>query len=1287
VVTAVIVAHDGAEWLPRVTEALLGQTRPVQRIVAVDTGSRDRSGTLLADLIGQDAVFGMDRATGYGAAVGRALQHRAALTPVPAGAGWGGHGDRGESAVTEWIWLIHDDCEPDPEALEALLGAAEETPACAVFGPKVLDWADHQVILEAGLAIDTAGRRVTGTEPREIDQGQHDGDRDVLAVSSAGMLARRDVWDEVGGFDTSLRLFREDVDFCWRVHAAGYRVRLVTNAVVYHLEASARSRRQISAVVRPHRVNRRNALIVLLANLPLSATIAAAAGNTGLSLARILFFLLAKRAEAAKDEAAAFGWLLSHPAYLIRARRRRRARGRRRAYGALRSQVPRGQSLRKLAEFVASTLYPSSRAEAAGAHHISDDPSDDDSLLTDSGLAQRILINPGVLLFTGLLLVALVAERSLLGSGPLGGGALLPAWGGSSGLWSEYLTGFHPVGVGSAASTPPWIAVLAAVSTVLLGKPWLAVDVILLGCVPLSGLGAYLASRRVSQHGLTRVWLAATYALLPVATGAIAAGRLGTAVVFILMPPIAAAAGRMFTTRGRQARRAAWATGLLVTIATAFVPFVWLLALIIAAFVGTAFARARRSIAENLAIVALVPPVLLAPWTLSVIEHPATLLLEAGLQRPGLADSNLTGRSMVLLNPGGPGTPQIWVAGGLVLTALAALLLRRRRSDVVAAWGIAVAGLLTAIGVSRFLVAPPGGGAAVTAWPGIALLFAAAGMLLAVASAESDVYALAAGGGLRRIGALALAVIAASTPVLAAVFWVVNGAAGPLTRVAAPVLPEFVSIASANGTHPRTLVLRPDGRSINYTVLRGSDPELGSDELSQPTSAVTALNRVVAALAAPDGTAAGDLGAELAQFDVGYVMLPAPVSQALARQIDGVAGLRPVSQTSGFELWKVTGPVGRVRLTESDGTQVTVPSGTTNVNSATAPQAGGTLVLAEPASKNWHATLNGQALTPLAQPVDGWAQGFHLPSGGGVLNISRDETGRIIVLSVELLLVLIVAVLGLPGAKETAPATEEARPRRASRARGEDTEPDTGEQAAAPAAGRRAARVRDRVQRPATPRRGGGNRGTRAQGRRRRSGPADSSERTEGYRPRRAAPAPDDWTAEEPATGTWGTDDSATSTWDAAGPGSDSWATDGPATSTWDAAGPGSDSWAAEEPVSGSRATDGPASGSWVTAGLANDSQATDGPTGGSWGADEPATSVWTPPGEPDGWVAPAAPATGGQTQYSLPGADAPAAESGWAEPPGESGWAGSGGPTWESDADQDWTPGGPAAANREADW
>ncbi len=123
-------------------------------------------------------------------------------------------------------------------------------------------------------------------------------------------------------------------------------------------------------------------------------------------------------------------------------------------------------------------------------------------MLVDNGLAQRVLTNPGVLLFAGLTIVALVAERSLLGPGTLGGGALIPASGGAAGsvARSTCRASTRP-GSARRPAAPPYLAVIAALATVLGGKPWLAVDVILLGCVPLAGLTAYLAARRITRFG------------------------------------------------------------------------------------------------------------------------------------------------------------------------------------------------------------------------------------------------------------------------------------------------------------------------------------------------------------------------------------------------------------------------------------------------------------------------------------------------------------------------------------------------------------------------------------------------------------------------------------------------------------------------------------------------------------------------------------------------------------------------------------------------------------------
>jgi GT2 family glycosyltransferase len=1011
VVTAVIVAHDGAAWLPRIAEALLGQTRPVQRIVAVDTGSRDRSGAVLAELLGRSVVFGMDRRAGYGQALSHALRHRAANTNVPGPAGL----QQGERV--EWVWLLHDDCEPARDALEHLLRGAAEARSAAVLGPKVMDWSDRRVLLETGVTIDTAGRRITGIEPREVDQGQHDGDRDVMAVSSAGMLVRRDVWDQVGGFDPAIPLFRDDVDFCWRVHAAGHRVRVVTDAVVYHLEASVRNRRSPSAAPRPRRADRHNALVTLLANLPLAPAAAALAGNLVLSALRTVFFLLAKRPRAALDEFTAVGSVISQPFQLLAARRRR-ARGRRAAYSRLRSELPRGRSFRRLAEFAASIFYTSTQIDTAGSHHATDDPSDDDFLLVDNGLAQRILTNPGVLLFTALTAIALVAERSLLSAGTLAGGALTPTWGGASALWQEYLQGFHPAGIGSASSAPPYVAVVAALATLLGGKPWLAIDVIVIGSIPLAGLAAFFAARRITTSVAARVWAGAAYALLPVGMAAVAAGRFGSAAVFALLPVIAILAARIFTERGRRARRAAWAAGLVIAIAAAFVPLIWVAAVAAAILAAVTISRRDRAALVNLGIVAVVPPVLLLPWSVQVATRPASLLLEAGDKVPGLASADLPARSLLLLSPGGPGLPPFWVTGGLTLAALAALLLTARRFLVLAGWSVALLGLLISVGVSRILVTPDGATRPGAAWPGISLAIAAIGLVLAGLVAADALPGQLAGGRWREprgLGLLLLAVVAASAPVLAAGSWVSRGVRGPIAGSASPVMPAFVSVSSDIGLRPRTLVLQAGRGGVSYEVLRGADPLLGETDLGHPPAARQAMNTAVSTLVAPHGGDAQDQGQALAALGIGYVLLPAPADAALASTLNNVAALRPVSKTAAFQLWRVAEPVARVRVIGPGGTVTPVPSGQISVSGVAAPRSGGTLELAEPAG-SWTATLNGTPLRPVTSPAGGWAQAFQLPPGGGTLDISHSQRSRDLIVALEALALLAVVVLGLPGA-------------------------------------------------------------------------------------------------------------------------------------------------------------------------------------------------------------------------------------------------------------------------------
>ena len=1018
-VTALIVAHDGARLLPGLVQALQAQTYQVEQTVGVDTGSRDRSGAVLAELIGQDAVFGMNRSTGYGEAVAVALRHalrRRSGTTDPS------------PARVEWIWLLHDDCEPAPDALEKLLRAASKDRTVVVVGPKVLDGNDRRTLCEVGVSIDRAGRRVTGIDPGEIDQGQHDHKRAVLAVGSAGMLVRRDVWDRLGGFDPSLKLFRDDVDFCWRVQAAGLRVQVATDAILYHRELAARRRRPTEGG-NARRLDRRNALWVLAVNLPLLTMLRVVGGCVVGSLIRAAYFLLTKQLDMSAAYAFSVLGLFAHPIRLIQGRRRRAA-GLAEGYTAVRLFIPPARTLFRLAEKIAGLVSNGPPQASYGRHQATAEESEEDEQFVDQqSVLRRVLKHPGVQLFAALLIIALVAERRLLGGNPLGGGALVPAWGGAAALWREYLAGFHAVSVGSTASASPYLAVVAGLATLLGGQAWLAVDVLLLGCVPLAGLTAYLATRRLVTATSARVLLAASYALLPVATGAVAAGRLGTAVAFMLLPLVGISAGRMLTAAPRKARRAAWATGLLIAVAAAFAPLIWVLGL---AFAVGALAARRWLVAAdpvNAAIVVAVPFFVLFPWSLHLLTSPSAFLSEAGVSTPGLTTRGLSSTALLALSPGGPGVPPVWVTIGLGLALLALVLPVRRAGLVITGWVVAIVGILAAVLVSRASVTPAGGQPA-SGWPGVAMALAALGLLLASAPAAQWLASIIPneGGRLspgssspaagyarsRRLLACVALAAAATAPLLVAAYWVKDGVRGPVEGIAAPLLPAFVSASSTSGEQYRTLILRPDGAGLDYLVVRQGDPTLGEPELGAASAAGTALSRQVAALGAPNVADAGDPGLVLGSFGIRWVLLPSPVDPVLAQRFDAALGLVALNKGPAYDLWQVTGPVARVRVVADDGTATALSSGTVDTSGVTAPAGGGTLVLAEPYG-GWTATLNGHALKPVATPVNGWAQGFVLPPGGGQLSITRDNQARMLSLFLELVATLAICLLALPG--------------------------------------------------------------------------------------------------------------------------------------------------------------------------------------------------------------------------------------------------------------------------------
>ncbi|MEV4392162.1 glycosyltransferase family 2 protein [Nonomuraea sp. NPDC049607] len=886
-VTVIVVAHDGGRWLGETLRALAGQSRRPERVAGVDNGSRDGSGDLLAQTLGPSNVLALPRSASFGDAVAEVLDK---LPPC---------------GQNEWLWLLHDDCAPDRRALEALLTAAEQDPKAAVLGPKLRDWLDRRRLLELGVTVGLTGRRDTGLEPREFDQGQHDGTREVLSVSTAGMLVRRDVWERLGGLDPLFPLFRDDLDLCWQVRNAGHRVLAVTSAVAWHAEAAARRRRRITVSGdHPRRLDRRNAMFVIMANLPFRVMLWALVRNLAGSALRTLLFLLGKQPANALDEMVALGSILVHPFRLLKARRARRD-GRKKGFIRIkRLLTPPGGAYRRLTDMVQSFLAGETPVDSTGRHHHHSATEDDEaSTPADTGAVKGFLRRPGVVLMLALAVISLVAERSLLGGDRLGGGALVPVTGGAGDLWRFYTEGFHDIGLGSTDWAPPYVALLAVASTLALGKTWLAVSVLLLGSVPLAGASAYLATRHIIPAVPARAWAAGTYALLPVATGAIAAGRLGTAVVFVLVPVYAALGTTLLSGERRRARRAAWALGLLLAVGTAFVPLVYPLFAVLGVLAAVAYGGVRRGVVTSMAVALAVPVVLLFPWLAGLVADPGRILLEAGLHDPALVEAGLAPESLLALSPGGPGLPPFWVTAGLVVTALAALLMRRQRMIVAIGWGVTLYGVLAAILVSRI------GVEGARAWPGVPLAFAGTGLLVLVGLTAHRLAELRAGGGLRRLGATLVVAAAVSTPILAAGYWMAYGVRGPLTGDAPDTLPALATWSTRHGE--RTLLIKGHA----FTVLHGRTPLIGEAELP-----VASEGRTKVAVAAQGlvGGRGGTDAATLAEHGIAMVAVAAPVPPELARSLDSQPSLERMSLSEAGGLWRLAEPVTRVAAEPAD---------------------------------------------------------------------------------------------------------------------------------------------------------------------------------------------------------------------------------------------------------------------------------------------------------------------------------------------------------------------------------
>jgi hypothetical protein len=1006
------VAHDGVGWLAETIACIQAQTRPADRLIAVDCGTRDGSYDLLSAAVDPGDLVSQRRWAKTGEAV------RAAL-------------DLGDDA--DWLWLLADDAAPDPDTLAELLARVEHSPSVWQVGPKSHSWSDGR-LLEAGATLDATGHRDIGLDGPELDQGQRDEADDVLAVATPGSLVRRRAWEQLGGLDDTWSAFGDDVDFGWRVNAAGGRVVVASRAVVRRQGPPAEGPFAALKHPTPLAVRRRFGMQVLLANtsgvmLPVLIARVLVVGV----LRSIGLLVLSRDPSRAVAELRAVIGVAAHPGRIRKAGAWRR-RTRELSRGDLRHLFPSTGDKWRRSPLVAG-LFRTEHEESAraGASYETGPVSEEaESLEAGDSRVGAFLRRPASLLFLGMTVIALVADRGVLSS-TLHGGRLLPAGGGASDLWAAYRASWHPQSVGSTTTAPPSLAVLAVLSSVALGKVWLVVDVIVLGVVPLSALTAFVSLRAVTDRVRVRVWAAVAYGLLPAVTGAVAAGRVDLALAAILLPlVIRAATAAVGGPRGRGGWHRPFGAGALLAATAAMAPVLWVAAVPLLLLGSVVARRSDESLAATLrrlgsAIVTLaVTPLVLLPWTAQVAAHRSLLWVGSGLPDRFGSVHPPDGLDLVLLRPGGVGQPPIWVGAPLVIAAV--LSLRRTRQVPVARAGVLmlVAGVGAAVAITRVVGVTPGV-ADSRHWPGALLLLAGAGAVLAATVAAAGIAGALTGHsfGWRQLGAAGLVVLSVVATVTLAGSWLARGAGGPLTGSATTSLPLFTQVEMASPTTPRALVIRTAaGGGLSYSLVRRpGGPRLGDADVA-PVSGSRAAAHLAAAVR-DEAAGLPRAGAELQPFGVDFLVVPSDSVSRLAPQLAKTATLSVVP-APGATVYRSSLPAGELSLlpaaaagpalSGSPQASTTLKvlaagAGTADVAIPAGP-AGRLAVLAEPADSHWQATLGSRTLA--GRTAYGWAQAFELPAAGGRLRIGYHDPRRGTLLWVELAAVVLTLLLAVP---------------------------------------------------------------------------------------------------------------------------------------------------------------------------------------------------------------------------------------------------------------------------------
>ncbi len=226
-VSICLVSWNTRDYLGNVLRSIYRNTKARVEVVVVDNASCDGSEAMVQEYFPQVRLIVNNENRYLSAALNQALSE----------------------STGKYIMLLGSDVIVMPSALDLMLEYLNDQSEVGAVGGKIVNPGGSIQLTCARTFPTLFSEIVKGTSldtlfPKNRVFGKylmswwnHDDSQDVDLLDAACMMVRREAVEEVGLLDEGFPLYSQDLDWCYRIKLAGWRIHYLSKAEIFHYAA------------------------------------------------------------------------------------------------------------------------------------------------------------------------------------------------------------------------------------------------------------------------------------------------------------------------------------------------------------------------------------------------------------------------------------------------------------------------------------------------------------------------------------------------------------------------------------------------------------------------------------------------------------------------------------------------------------------------------------------------------------------------------------------------------------------------------------------------------------------------------------------------------------------------------------------------------------------------------------------------------------------------------------------------------------------------------------------